>query len=68
MRTSPVARLGRYRAETFTVDAQESGAQRLTEAFFRKCPGVEILTVKVESLVTKIRKMTSFRKTVIKNR
>ena len=27
---------GRYRAEIFRVDAQESGAQRLAEAFFRK--------------------------------
>ena len=33
---NPPARFGRYRAETFMVDAQESGAQRLAGAFFRK--------------------------------
>ena len=35
MRTPP-ARFGRYQAETFRVDAPESGAQRLAGAFFRK--------------------------------
>ena len=34
----PAARFGRYRAETFRVDAQDPGAQRLEEAFFRKMP------------------------------
>ena len=34
----PPARFGRYRAETFRVDAQDPGAQRLEEAFFRKMP------------------------------
>ena len=38
MRTSRPARFGRYRAETFRVDAQEFVAQRLAEAFFRKIP------------------------------
>ena len=33
---SPPARFGRYRTETFRVDAQDPGAQRLAEAFFRK--------------------------------
>ena len=33
---TPPARFGRYRAETFRVDAQESGAQRLAGALFRK--------------------------------
>ena len=32
----PAARFGRYRTETFRVDAQDPGAQRLAEAFFRK--------------------------------
>ena len=32
----PAARFGRYRAETFRVDAQASGAQRLEGAFSRK--------------------------------
>ena len=34
----PAARFGRYRTETFKVDAQDPGAQRLEEAFFRKMP------------------------------
>ena len=38
MLISPFARFGRYRVETFRVDAQDPGAQRLTEAFFRKIP------------------------------
>ena len=42
-----LACFGRCRAETFRVDAQESGARRLDRAFFRKQPGVEILTSKV---------------------
>ena len=33
---NPPARFGRYRAETFRVDAQESGAQRLAGMFFRE--------------------------------
>ena len=33
---NPPARFGRYRTETFRVDAQDPGAQRLVEAFFRK--------------------------------
>ena len=32
----PPARFGRYRAETFRVDAQDPCAHRLEEAFFRK--------------------------------
>ena len=34
----PPARFGRNRAETFRVDAQDPGAQRLAGAFFRKMP------------------------------
>ena len=33
---NPPARFGRYRAKTFSVDAQEYGAQRSEGAFFRK--------------------------------
>ena len=33
---NPPARFERYRAETFSVDGQESGAQRLAGAFFQK--------------------------------
>ena len=33
---NPPARFERYRNETFRVDAQGPGAQRLAEAFFRK--------------------------------
>ena len=33
---NPHVRFGRYRAETFRVDAQGLGAQRLEEPFFRK--------------------------------
>ena len=38
MLTSPSARFGQYRAETFMVDAQDLGARRLEGAFFRKMP------------------------------
>ena len=34
----PPARFGQYRTETFKVDAQDPGAQRLGGAFFRKMP------------------------------
>ena len=36
MLTPSSERFGRYHAETFRVDAQDPGAQRLREAFFRK--------------------------------
>ena len=35
---SPPARFVQYRAETFRVDAQNPGAQRLEIAFFQKMP------------------------------
>ena len=47
------ARFGRYGAENFRTVAQKYGAQRVAGVFFKKKPGLVILTFQVGGQVTK---------------